>query len=265
GPKHLVSLTALIVLLIAGIAVVGFFAFKRSKADSQTAAAPPVTSEPAGGAAAQPDQQPAVTEAQPPTPAPAEVTPAIVPPPTPPPTKPATPSAAAQAGAAARKAKAAAAKVVPEAVVVAPVEPAPPPVVEPPPPPKPEVPPVTFKDVRVLVLQGDSMREREAVLTLAGDHLSVSDRSGKAQILSLPYASIQQAYYSRSKQPRWKSPDGKGEAASVDLGKMGFFRGERNWVILTTQGAPIFIRFEDSALKTVLPAIQERIGMKIQR
>jgi hypothetical protein len=46
---------------------------------------------------------------------------------------------------------------------------------------------------------------------------------------------------------------------------MSFFRGERNWVILTTPGAPVFLRFEDGALRTVLPAIQERSGVKIQR
>ena len=109
------------------------------------------------------------------------------------------------------------------------------------------------------------MRERDAVLTLAGDHLSVSDRSGKSEILSLPYSSIQQAYFSRSKQPRWKSPDGKEAVMSVDLGKMSFFRGERNWLILTTQAAPVFIRLEDGDLKTALPAVQERSGVKIQR
>jgi hypothetical protein len=139
------------------------------------------------------------------------------------------------------------------------------PPVEPPPPARPEVPLVSFKDVKVLVAQGDSMRERDAVLTLAGDHLSVTDRSGKGEIVSLAYPSIVNAFYSRSKQPRWKGPDGKEAVASVNLGKMSFFRGERNWLILTTQGAPVFIRFGDADLKIALPVVQERIGIKIQR
>ena len=109
------------------------------------------------------------------------------------------------------------------------------------------------------------MRDRDAVLRLAGDHLSVLDRAGKTEILSVPYSSISQAFYSRSKQPKWKGPDGKEQSASVDLGKMSFFRGERNWLILLTQGAPVFLRLEDGALKTALPTIQERIGVKIQR
>ena len=270
GPKHLVSLAALLVVLIAGIAIFGYAALKRRDAQ-QAAVAPPVVSTPeAARPDAQPEQQPAaVTGSQPPTPAPAET-------PTPPPpapgaepsaTKPKPSPSAAQADAAARKAKAAAAKQpVAEAVSPPPPEPvAPPPVEAPPPPPKPEVAPITFKDVKVLVAQGDSMRERDATLTLTGDQLSVTDRSGKTQILSVPYPSIQQAFFSRSKHPKWKTPDGKEAVASVDLGKMSFFRGERNWVILTTPGAPVFLRFEDAALRTLLPAIQERTGVKVQR
>jgi hypothetical protein len=124
---------------------------------------------------------------------------------------------------------------------------------------------VTFKDVKVLVPQGDTMRDRDAVLRLAGDRLTVLDRSEQTEILSLPYASVVHAFYSRSKQPRWKGPDGKESEASVDRGKLSFFRGERNWLILTTQAEPVFIRFEDAALTVVLPAVEERIGLKIQR
>ncbi len=46
---------------------------------------------------------------------------------------------------------------------------------------------------------------------------------------------------------------------------MGFLRGDRNWIVLLTAGAPVILRIEDSALKTVLPAIEERTGMKIRR
>ena len=60
GPKHLVSLGALLALLIAAIAVVGFFAFKRNNAGSQTAVTPPAAAVPeaASTPAPAPDQQP---------------------------------------------------------------------------------------------------------------------------------------------------------------------------------------------------------------
>ena len=45
---------------------------------------------------------------------------------------------------------------------------------------------------------------------------------------------------------------------------MGFF-GERNWIILLSQNEPIILRIEDAALRTVLPALQERTGLRVQR
>jgi hypothetical protein len=125
--------------------------------------------------------------------------------------------------------------------------------------------PVTFKDVKVMVKQGTSLRDRDAVLTLTGDKLSVLDRSGKTEILSVPFGTLQQVYFSRSKEPKWKSPDGKEQVADVDLGKMSFFRGDRNWLILTTSGEPIVFRVEDRDLRAVQSAVQERTGLKIQR
>ena len=68
-----------------------------------------------------------------------------------------------------------------------------------------------------MVKQGNTLRDRDAMLTLTGDRLSVQDRSGKVEIASLPYSAIQQAYYSRSKEPKWKSLDGKEQKAKVQF------------------------------------------------
>jgi outer membrane biosynthesis protein TonB len=160
----------------------------------------------------------------------------------------------------------------PAAETVAPTPvPEAPPVAEPTPPPPPAPAPtpafsaLTFRDVKVLVPQGNSLRDRDAVLTLGGDHIAVVDRSNNAQISSTAYSSVRQAFFSRSKQPKWKGPDGKEQTASVDLGRMSFFRGDRNWLILMTQSDTIFIRLEDADLKKVLPTIEQRTGVKIQR
>ena len=72
-------------------------------------------------------------------------------------------------------------------------------------------------------------------------------------------------FYSRSRQPRWKDASGKEVESKIDLGPMGFLRGERNWIVLLTAGEPVILRIEDSALRTVLPALEERTGHKIRR
>jgi hypothetical protein len=270
----LVALAALVLVLVAGIGFLGYAALKRNQGDAQTAAAP--ASEPATPQTApegQPSPQPPTAAtpepAQPPTTA--ETTPPAVAAgggaPIPGSIPPAGGPGRATPDPATRKAKPAPKPA--EPVVAAPpvtepaVEPTPAPT--PPPPPTPEVPPLTFNDVKVLVPQGNNMRDRDAVLRLTGDRLVLLDKSGKSEILSVPYSSVVQAFFSRSKQPKWKGPDGKDAVASVDLGKMSFFRGDRNWLILTTRAEPVFMRLENSGLRTVLPAIEERVGIKVQR
>jgi serine/threonine-protein kinase len=127
--------------------------------------------------------------------------------------------------------------------------------------------PVTFKGVRLLVNDGaDKAREVEGVLQLADGRLTMLDKDGKGPLMSMPYSGITAAAYSRSKQPRWKGPDGKDVEEKIDLGKLGFFRSERNWVILfPSNGQPTIIRVEDEGLRTVLPAIESHAGIKLRR
>jgi len=124
---------------------------------------------------------------------------------------------------------------------------------------------VTFDDVRVLVKTGDRTRELTGVLSLGNGQLAILDKPGGTPLVSLPYSSLKGAAYSRSKQPKWKDADGKDVEAKVDIGRLGFFRSDRNWVILFSQGEPTFIRIEDGSLRTVLPAIESHAGVKVRR
>ena len=103
------------------------------------------------------------------------------------------------------------------------------------------------------------------MLQLGGGRLTVVDRAGGTPIAVLPYNSIADAFFSRSKQPKWKDANGKEVESRVDLGRMGFFRGERNWVIFLSNSEPLIIRLEDGDLKKVLPAIQEQTGIAVKR
>ncbi len=120
--------------------------------------------------------------------------------------------------------------------------------------------------MRLLVTDtGDKGRERDAVLTFGESRISLLENAGGPPIASLPYKAVTGAFYSRSKRPKWKDAEGKEVESKVDLGRLGFFRGERNWLILLTKSEPVIIRLEDSDLKTVLPAFTEHTGIPIQR
>jgi hypothetical protein len=148
-------------------------------------------------------------------------------------------------------------------VLPPPVPAAPEPAPAPPAPAVAAVSPITFDDIKVLVRQGNDMRESDAVMTLTGSDVAVL--SGGKQLAAVPFTSISGAFYSRSKEPKWKSADGKEQSVSVDLGRMSFFRGERNWLILITGSQPVFVRFEDNQMQPAFNAFQERTGIKIQR
>jgi hypothetical protein len=124
---------------------------------------------------------------------------------------------------------------------------------------------MTFNQVRLLVAEGERGREREGVLQLANGHVSVVSRSDRAPIMSLANGAVTGIFFSRSKQPRWRDASGQQIESKLELGRMGFLRGDRNWIILMTSGDPVILRVEDSALKTVLPALQERTGHRVQR
>ena len=267
GRTHLFAMAALLVAVIAGMGALGLAVFKRGTLQQQVPflgtlpqSTEPATEDP------QAAQTPPVEAPSAPAPAPPVVTGPVaatagvgpakptgssVPPPSPGTPKtaavPATLPAPGPADPAAAKAGRGAEPVPPATKAVA-------------------VPPVLFNDVRVLVTDADNKgRERQAVLQLADGRVSVVDRNGGGEIASIRYSDVLGVFYSRSKQPKWRDADGKEVESKVDLGRMGFFRGDRNWLILLTAGDPLIIRLEDSNLKAVLPAVQERTGVEVKR
>jgi serine/threonine-protein kinase len=275
GRGHLFALAAMILILIGGIAALGYVALKRSGVVLQTATAPPTVSSDPAPPEQQPASQPSATDSAASVPAesqPVAKSESAAPPAVPP--APASSTGTSASGTAGREDKGAKPKPPPKTVErtsAPPIAPSadPPPVAAAPAPepapPAPKLPPLTFDAVKIVLAEGNDLRDRDAVLRLSDDHLSVLDRSGNTEILSLGYSSVAGAFYSRSKQPKWKGPDGKEQEASVDLGALGFFRGDRNWVILTTPTGRVILRVENDDLQPVLSAISQRTGMIVQR
>jgi len=283
GKTHLAALAALIVVVGVGVAILAFAALRRNSLTPSTD--PAATQQVATAETPATVQPPSATGAAPATPA-AGTPPAPPPPPTPTPPKPAAATAppnatspagvAATAGATPPGAKptgrgtttpnpldpAAAGRATLESK---PAPATPEPSAAPAPAPAPAAPPAMFNEVRVLVNDGERSREREGVLQLSAGQISIAPSGGAAPIVSVRTSALNAVFYSRSKQPRWNDASGKAVESKIDLGRMGFLRGDRNWIVLLTAGEPVILRIEDSALKTVLPAIEERTGIKIRR
>jgi serine/threonine-protein kinase len=269
GRKHLFGLGAIVLVLVIGLAAVSYFALRRSAfpqlqigaVPAEEAANQPAAQEtsaandrPAAASSDTAAMQPAGTAPTAGTKAAAPSAPAGTPP------KGTTPAAETAAGGAPTNAGARGSRATTASTPASPAGAAAGSAAA-------ATAPVTFKDVRLLVNDGgDKAHEVEGVLMLADGHLTMLDKDGKGPLMSLPYSAITAAAYSRSKQPKWKGPDGKDVEEKVDLGKLGFFRSERNWVILfPAEGQPAIIRVEDEGLRTVLPAIESHAGIKLRR
>jgi len=294
GTTHLAALAALIVVVGVGVAILAFAALRRNAATSSDPAATQQAATASTPSGAQPADTTAPSPVTPSTTTPgASAPPPVTPPPAAPPTpnpaaKPATStttstttppgSVAATAGAGATTAggppgtKPAGRGTTPPTT---PPDPAAGRATNDPKPAAPETPSTaavpaatavaTFGEVRVLVSEGERAREREGVLQLGAGQVSIAPNAGAAPIVSVPTSSLSAVFYSRSKQPKWKDASGKDVESKIDLGPMGFLRGDRNWIVFLTSGQPLILRIEDSAMRTVLPAIEERTGLKIRR
>lgn len=254
GRNHLLALAALFVVLTAGIIVLAIAAF-RSGTNAGTAATPaPPAAAGSGALPESPSSVPPPFVATPPAPqpsspattsterAPGSVGRAGA-------TKPSSPSSGATTPTATAK---------PQETVVAPPDPPAPSSAEPEPQPA-----VAFGGVRALVTDGDRLREREGVLRIADGNVVIAG-SSDTKVLA-PLTAITGLHFSRSRQPRWRDGSGKEVALRVDLGRFGFFRGDRNWLILTTATDPVILSLGDPQLNPVILAFETRTGYTVRR
>ena len=131
---------------------------------------------------------------------------------------------------------------------------------------EPAAPPVTFNQVRLLVAEGERVREREGVLQLGdgqrldrgagrrrADHVAAEQFAERNLLRAIQAAEVARRQRSdRREQDRSRADGIPAEASATGSS-------------CSRSGEPVILRIEDSALRTVLPALQERTGQKIQR
>jgi len=117
--------------------------------------------------------------------------------------------------------------------------------------------------VRILITSGDRLREQRGVLRVGNGGIEMAADKESRTLTSL--AAINGIHFSRSRQPRWRDAEGKEVAPRVDLGRFGFFRNDRNRIILTTPEAPVILSVENGHVGPVIATLQQRTGLTVQR
>ena len=125
-------------------------------------------------------------------------------------------------------------------------------------------PAVTFDKVKLLVVEGDKAREDDAELRFANGAVQILGPSNKV-VGTLPYQSVRTVTSTRSKQPRWRGPDGTVVDAKMSSGAFGFLKSDRNWVGLVTPTTAYVFRVDDGDLQKLTETATKRTGAPLVR
>jgi hypothetical protein len=122
---------------------------------------------------------------------------------------------------------------------------------------------VTFEGLKLLTLDEDEERiDLDAKLRLGADHLEVVDETTKVHAVA--YTQIIGLFYSRGKDPRWTTPEGRSTAVMKGGGgPMSFMRPTRDWVTIRTAAAFFPLRVPAEDLQRVTSALEARTGLKV--
>ncbi len=126
------------------------------------------------------------------------------------------------------------------------------------------MPEVVF-ETTVLVADGRKQRERGGRLVLSDRHLTVTATGDMRKPLhSVPYDRVASISYSRGPDPMWNSPEGPAMVARMQSGvsRLLGVSVQKHWIAVRTNTATRFVvlRFEDTQIREVLAAFEERTG-----
>ena len=118
--------------------------------------------------------------------------------------------------------------------------------------------------MKLLVIEGDKAHEDDADLRFANGAVQILGPSNRI-VGTLPYQSVRTVTSTRSKQPRWRGPDGTVVDAKMSGGAFGFLKSDRNWVGLVTPTAAYVFRVEDGDVQKLTDTVTKRTGAALVR
>jgi serine/threonine-protein kinase len=125
------------------------------------------------------------------------------------------------------------------------------------------LPVLTFAKIRLLVLEYDKPRDRDASLRLGADALDVLD--GGRTLESTSYQDVIGLFYSHSKEPRWAPADGQPATVMKVSGGFGFgfLRGTPDWITVRTRRHFIPLRVDAGDVMALTRALEARTGARL--
>jgi serine/threonine protein kinase len=126
----------------------------------------------------------------------------------------------------------------------------------------PVLPPASFKNVKLLTVNGSRSTASDAVLRFSDAEISVQSSDAKVEATALRYPQIAKATYVRARDPQW-DPLLSAPAGKIDV--PGILGRSRHWLVLQSKDAYVILRLDGEDRLDVLKAFEERTGIVVER
>jgi serine/threonine protein kinase len=127
---------------------------------------------------------------------------------------------------------------------------------------KPVLPPASFKNVKLLTVNGSRSTASDAVVHFSDAEISVQSSDAKLEATALRYPQIAKATYVRARDPQW-DPLLSAPAGKIDV--PGILGRARHWLVLQSKDAYVILRLDGEDRLDVLKAFEERTGIVVER
>jgi len=127
---------------------------------------------------------------------------------------------------------------------------------------KPVLPPASFRNVKLLTVNGSRSTASDAVLHFSDAEISVQSSDAKTDVTALRYPQIAKATYVRARDPQW-DPLLSAPAGKIDV--PGILGRSRHWLVLQSKDAYVILRLDGEDRLDVLKAFEERTGLVVER
>jgi cytoskeletal protein RodZ len=121
--------------------------------------------------------------------------------------------------------------------------------------------PVTYDNLRAMIVTGSKTDEQDATLTFQNGQVSLNLKKDNTAIGVIPYKDVVHATHVHAKNPKWDTSLAA-PPADVDL-PGGIFRSVRHWLALQSRTAFLLVRTNDTDTRTIIQTLLSRTGIKL--
>jgi serine/threonine-protein kinase len=119
-----------------------------------------------------------------------------------------------------------------------------------------------FGGVKLFMTNGERASDRDVVMHLSTDSLTLLPNDGGPPILTFPYREIHQATYLHARDPQWESSLGSPPAK---IGGAGFLSRARHWFVIQTKDDYAILQLDGVQWSNIVHTFERRTGLTVAR